>query len=90
VFLSPFAVAGVGWTDFSPPDDRDPMTRARRIDRAGIVPLGAGFAASIGSLYGEVRLVYRPTFAADLFKPADSGGPSMQAWFAGIAGGVEL
>lgn len=90
VFLSPFAVAGLGWTDFSPPDDRDPMTRARRIDRAGIVPLGAGFAASIGSLYGEARLVYRPTFAADLFGPADSGGPSMQAWFAGIAGGVEL
>jgi len=90
VFMSPFVVAGLGWTDFSPPDDRDPMTRARRIDRAGIIPLGGGFAASIGNLYGELRFVYRPTFSADLFGPATTGGPSMQAWFAGIAGGVEL
>lgn len=90
VFLSPFALAGLGWTDFSPPDDRDPQTRAHRLDRAGIVPLGAGFAASFGNLYGELRFVYRPTFSTDLFTPAPSGGPSMQAWFAGVAVGVEL
>src|SRR6185436_13628264 len=82
VFLSPFALAGIGWCDFSPPDDRDPQTRTRRLDRAGIVPLGGGFAASLGNLYGELRLMYRPTFSADLFGPGPSGGPSMQAWFA--------
>jgi hypothetical protein len=89
LFFSPFAVAGLGWTDFTPPGDRDPMTRNRRLDRAGTVPLGAGFAASFGNFYGEARLMYRPTFAADLLG-SEGARTSMQAWFAGLAAGIEI
>jgi hypothetical protein len=76
--------------DFVPPDDRDPMTRARRIDRAGIVPLGLGFALSFRGLYGEARLMYRPTFAVGGLGSSAGGQPTMQAWYAGLAGGVEF
>jgi hypothetical protein len=87
---APFAVAGVGFTDFMPPDDRDPMTRARRIDRAGIVPLGLGCALSFRGVYGEVRLMYRPTFAVGSLDATAGPSPSMEAWFAGLAGGIEF
>jgi hypothetical protein len=54
-----------------------------------VVPLGAGVAASYGNFYGEVRLMYRPTFAASVLGTAGDH-PSMQAWFAGIAAGIEI
>jgi hypothetical protein len=90
LFHAPFAVAGLGWTDFRPEDDREPSTRARRIDRVGIIPLGLGLAASYRALYGEARVVYRPTFGENGLGAGAGSGPSMQAWFAGLALGVEL
>jgi hypothetical protein len=89
LFYSPFAVAGLGWTDFSPPDDRDPATPNRRLDRAGIVPLGLGFATSFSNFYAEARAMYRPTFATHLLG-TDGNRAGMQAWFAGIAAGIEI
>jgi hypothetical protein len=90
LFYSPFAVAGLGWTDYRPGDDREPTTRARRLDRVGMVPLGLGLAASYRVLYGEARLMYRPTFREDALGTSAGHGPSMQAWFAGVAAGVEF
>jgi hypothetical protein len=85
IFYSPFAVAGLGWTDFRPADDREPTTRAERLDRIGTIPLGLGFATSYRVLYAEVRLLYRPTFGVK-----GAGGTTLQAWSAGLAAGVEL
>lgn len=88
LFFAPFAVAGLGWTDFTPPDDGEPTTPNHRLDRAGIVPVGGGLAASFGNLYAEARFMYRPTFATKLFEGA--GRPGLAAWFAGGAVGLEF
>jgi hypothetical protein len=90
LFYAPFAVAGVGWTDYRPADDREPATRAPRLDRVGTVPLGLGLAVSYRLLYAEARLMYRPTFREDALGTSAGDGPSMQALFAGLAVGVEL
>jgi len=86
--LAPFAVAGLGWTDFRPGDDREPTTRAVRLDRVGVVPIGLGLAASWRGFYSEARFMYRPTFGENGF--GRGTGPSLQAWFAGLAAGVEF
>jgi hypothetical protein len=90
LFYSPFVVAGVGWTDFRPADDREPATPAYRLDRAGTVPLGLGIAASYRVLYGEARLWYRPTFGVSALGAGGAARPSLQAWSAGLAAGVEF
>jgi len=90
LFFSAFAVAGLGWTDFTPPDDRDPTSPNETYDRAGIAPLGVGLATSFGTLYGEARLMYRPAFAIDKLGFRNISTPRMDAWFAGVAIGVEL
>lgn len=89
LFHGPFVVAGLGWTDMRPEDDRDPVTRSRRIDRMGIIPVGLGLAVSYRLLHAEARVVLRPTFAENGGSPA-GGRPSMAAWFAGLSVGAEL
>ena len=90
VFYTPFAVAGLGWTTFMRTDQLDTDMKLRTTDHVGTIPVGLGCALSWRLLYAEARVMYRPTYGESGIGGTNPTNPSMQAWFAGIAGGVEL
>jgi hypothetical protein len=56
--------------------------------------VGAGWRngtdnAGLSGVYGEARLMYRPTFAVGSLAAAGTR-PTMEAWYAGLAGGIEF
>jgi hypothetical protein len=89
LYHSPFLVAGLGWTDFRPPDDRDPASSTDLLGQVAVLPVGVGCAFAYRVLYVEARFMYRPTLSGESSLPFD-GSPSMQAWFSGLSVGVEF
>jgi hypothetical protein len=91
LFYAPFAVAGLGWTAFVRTEETtDHELIGRKTDHVGTIPVGIGFAMSYGHLYGEARGMYRPAFGSDNLTKASGGAANLQAWTAGLAGGVEF
>jgi hypothetical protein len=89
LYHAPFFVAGLGWTDFRPPDDRDPASSTDLLGQVAILPVGVGCAFAYRVLYIEARFMYRPTLSGESSLPFDRA-PSMQAWFSGLSVGVEF
>jgi hypothetical protein len=90
VFYTPFAVAGLGWTAFTRTEQLDTDMKIHTTDHVGTIPVGLGCALSWRMLYGEARFMYRPTYGENGIGGGSTTNPSLQAWFAGIAGGVVL
>jgi hypothetical protein len=89
LFISPFVLAGLGWIDFVRTDSQGSAFHARETDRVGTIPVGAGLALGYRNAYAEARFMYRPTYN-ETGLGGGSGHLDLQAWFAGIAGGVEF
>ncbi|HEY0707032.1 MAG TPA: hypothetical protein VGG33_09550 [Polyangia bacterium] len=94
LFYAPFAVAGLGWTAFMRTDEvgtgDDKNLELHSSDHVGTIPVGAGFAMSLGRFYGEGRVMYRPTYGEDGIGAPSGGETNLQAWFAGVAAGLEF
>jgi hypothetical protein len=92
-FYAPFVVGGLGWTAFFRTDedagDRKSIN-VHRTDHVGTVPVGAGFAVGYRVLRAEARFMYRPTYGESGIGAAADGSSNMQAWFAGLAAGLEF
>ncbi|HXU83964.1 MAG TPA: hypothetical protein VN914_21360 [Polyangia bacterium] len=94
IAFSPFVVGGLGWTAFLRTDeqpgstDKNKKINVRQTDHVGTIPVGAGFAASWRVIYLEARFMYRPTYGESGI--ADNGKPGLDAWFAGLHGGMEF
>jgi hypothetical protein len=92
-FYAPFVVGGLGWTAyFRTEEDVDKVNtiKVHRTDHVGTIPVGAGFAVSYRVLRVEARFMYRPAYGESGIGAATDGTSNLQAWFAGLAGGLEF
>lgn len=89
--LSPFILAGAGWTAFKVNNIQSVTADAgisNAPDNTFTVPLAVGFAVGYRGFIADVRGTYRPTFLQSTF--IDQGGNALTNWDAGGMLGVEF
>jgi hypothetical protein len=83
--VEPFALGGIGWSQFDVVNDDFNSSFVRERDRLMTVPLGAGLAMSYRGLMIDGRFTYRMAYRDDLF-----GGADMRNWIVSANLGSEF
>ena len=85
--LQPYVLAGAGWTRYSLVNTDTNTSDVSDRDDLAAFPLGAGLRVRQGQLTVDLRAVYRPTAAVDMF--AGASDSSLASWSGTVRAGFE-